>query len=90
MLVQGVIDCLIEMPDGSLRLIDYKTDRLLPEERENRDAARRRLRDKHRLQLSYYRIAIERMLGTAPHYVGIYSLALGELIEVDALDERDF
>jgi len=25
-LVQGVIDCYYELPDGRLRLVDYKTD----------------------------------------------------------------
>ncbi len=76
-LVQGVCDCVIEEEDGYL-LIDYKTDRT-PRDRE---AARRLLCERHRAQLSYYAAACERMYGTPPKGVLIYSLALGESLEV--------
>ena len=81
-LVQGVIDCIVEYPDGSLGLYDYKTDRLTAEERENTDLGKARLREKHSLQLSYYAMAIEKMFGKAPVRRAVYSLALGECVEV--------
>ena len=81
-LVQGVIDCLIETADGKLKLIDYKTDRLGPNEKTDTELGERRLADKHRLQLSYYRLAVEKMFGRLPDFTGIYSLALGKEIEI--------
>lgn len=81
-LVQGVIDCIIEHDDGSLHLIDYKTDRLTKEERETVTLGEERLRKAHALQLSYYCDAIKQMFGKAPERVGIYSLHLGKEVEL--------
>ena len=77
LLVQGVIDCIIESEEG-YDLIDYKTDRT-PRDREE---ARRLLVERHREQLSYYAAACTQMYGAPPRRVLIYSLALGESIEV--------
>ena len=82
-LVQGVIDCIIEDAEGNLHLIDYKTDRLTKEELANHSLAEERLINTHKLQLSYYRRAIETMFGKLPKRVGIYSLHLGREISVD-------
>ncbi len=82
-LVQGVIDCIIEDADGGLHLIDYKTDRLTREELADVSLADQRLISTHRLQLSYYRRAIEIMFGRLPKRVGIYSLHAGREISVD-------
>ena len=81
-LVQGVIDCVIENEDGTLHLIDYKTDRLTKDERETPVLGEEKLRQKHSLQLSYYRDAIERMFGKAPTRIGVYSLHLGKEVEI--------
>lgn len=81
-LVQGVIDCLIEKADGSLKLVDYKTDRLLPEEKENRALAEERLAKKHARQLGYYKDAVLKMFGKAPAEISIYSLSLGKEIRI--------
>ena len=81
-LVQGVIDCLIEDSEGELHLIDYKTDRLTREEREDPALAEARLRESHSLQLSYYAAAIERMFGKRPVSVEVYSLHLGRRVDV--------
>ena len=81
-LVQGVIDCIIEHEDGTLHLIDYKTDRLTKEERENPGLGEERLRRAHTLQLSYYCSAIEQMFGKAPERVGVYSLHLGKEVDI--------
>lgn len=81
-LVQGVIDCLIENADGSLRLIDYKTDRLTKEELADERLAQKKLSDSHSLQLSYYALAIEKIFGKKPDRVEVYSLPLGKTVNV--------
>ena len=87
-LVQGVIDCLIEDSEGELHLVDYKTDRLTREERENPALAEARLRESHSLQLSYYSAAIERMFGKKPLTVEVYSLHLGRRVDVKIREEK--
>ena len=81
-LIQGVIDCLVEYPDGSLALFDYKTDRLTREELSDRTLAEEKLRDKHSLQLSYYALAVEKIFGKRPKRVEVYSLPLGDTVDV--------
>ena len=81
-LVQGVVDCLIENEDGSLRLVDYKTDRLTEAELENEALAAKKLSEKHSLQLSYYALAVEKIFGRAPDRVEVYSLPLGKTVPV--------
>ncbi len=81
-LVQGVIDCIIEEDDGSLILIDYKTDRLTPAERKNPILAAQTLRSAHKNQLSYYAEAVRQMFGRPPCKTLIYSLHLGDSVEV--------
>ncbi len=87
-LVQGVIDCLIEDEEGELHLVDYKTDRLTREEREDPALAEARLRDSHALQLSYYAAAIEKMFGKRPVTVEVYSLHLGRCVDVKKVEEK--
>lgn len=82
LLTQGVIDCIIEGEDGSLHLIDYKTDRLTKEELENPRLGEKRLRATHERQLSYYKRAILEMFGKEPRRAGVYSLHLGVEIDV--------
>ena len=81
-LVQGVIDCLYEDGDGELHLIDYKTDRLTREELSDRALAQKKMYEKHSLQLSYYAKAVELMFGKYPKTVEVYSLPLGETLDV--------
>ncbi len=83
-LVQGVIDCIIEAPDGSLHLVDYKTDRLTTQELNNPELAQSRLRAAHSLQLSYYAKAVEILFGRLPEKIGIYSLHMGTEIPLYA------
>ncbi len=82
LLVQGVIDCVLEYNDGSYTVIDYKTDRLTPFELSNSWAAEKKLRERHKEQLTYYSAACEKMYGRAPKEVKIYSLPLGRCIKV--------
>ena len=81
-LLQGVIDCIIENEDGSLCLVDYKTDRLTREELANRALAEKKLREAHSLQLTYYKMALEKIYGKSPSSVEIYSLPLGDTVKI--------
>ena len=81
-LVQGVIDCIIQDKNGDLHLIDYKTDRLTREEICERHLGEERLRRAHALQLSYYALAIKEMFGKLPKTIGVYSLHLGDVVEI--------
>lgn len=81
-LVQGVIDCVIEYPDGSFGVFDYKTDRLTPEERESRALAEERMAKSHRRQLEYYALAVEEIFGKKPTRVEVYSLHFGDTLSV--------
>ena len=81
-LVQGVIDCLYEDEAGELHLIDYKTDRLTREELSDRSLAEAKMREKHSLQLSYYAEAVKLMFGKYPKTVEVYSLPLGDTLDV--------
>ncbi len=81
-LVQGVIDCIVVYPDGSIGLFDYKTDRLTREELADHSLAAKKLRDKHSLQLYYYSLAVKRIFGRAPSRVEVYSLPLGKTVSV--------
>ena len=81
-LVQGVIDCIIEDKNGEYYLIDYKTDRLTYEERQNREIGIERLRSSHTLQLSYYALAVREIFGKLPKTIGVYSPHLGDEVEI--------
>ena len=86
-LVQGVIDCIIEREDGELLLVDYKTDRLSGEELKNRALATEKLTRSHASQLSYYKMAVEKIFGKQPLSVAVYSLPLGDTVEIE-LEEK--
>ena len=79
-LVQGVIDCFYENPDGTLTIIDYKTDYIPPEL--DASEAEAMLLERHRLQLSYYKAACEKISNRRVSRVAIFSFALGYAIDV--------
>lgn len=81
-LVQGVIDLFFTDADDRLVLCDYKTDRLSYRELSSHALAARKLRAAHAEQLSYYAAALEAIAGHHPDRVLIYSLALGDTVEV--------
>ena len=81
-LVQGVIDCIIEYPDGKIGIFDYKTDRLTREELSSFALAEKKMREKHEEQLYYYSLAVEKMFGKTPDRVEVYSLPLGQCVNV--------
>lgn len=79
--VQGVVDCVFRDPDsGALVLVDYKTDSLTEEEFNDHALARRKLLERHRHQLLYYRDICEKMFNEPIREVYIYSTVLGECI----------
>ncbi len=86
LLVQGVIDCFFRDGDG-ITVVDYKTDRLSPYELSHRDAAAEKLLARHARQLGYYAIALGEMYGERVAHVCIYSLPLGDHIDVP-LEEK--
>ncbi len=73
LLVQGVIDCFFENPDGTYTIVDYKTDRV---------RTANELIERHRVQISYYRRAVERMTGCKVSKCLLYSFALNCEVEV--------
>jgi ATP-dependent helicase/nuclease subunit A len=75
--VQGVIDALIEHPDGTLTLVDYKTDRLTREELADPTLAGEKLRRRHAAQLRYYAEAVKSIFGQAPAGILLYALQSG-------------
>ena len=79
-LVQGVMDCFYENKDGSLTIVDYKTD-FIPKGM-SREDAERMLVGRHKLQLTYYRSALEKISGRKVERVVIYSFGLGREVEV--------
>lgn len=80
--VQGSVDLLIENYDGSIFLCDYKTDRISPEERKNPTLLQKRMTDAHKHQLDQYSYAIRRIFGQKPDRTYIFSLALGDAVEI--------
>ncbi len=78
--VQGIIDCFVENSDGTLTLIDYKTD-YIPTEM-SFDEACEMLTNRHKSQLSYYRRALEMISKNKVSKVCIYSFGLGREIDV--------
>lgn len=73
LLLQGVIDCYFEEPDGIV-LLDYKTD-YAPADRVET------IRERYRLQISYYARALEMLTGKKVKERYIYLFWNGEVLE---------
>ncbi|MBQ4150603.1 MAG: UvrD-helicase domain-containing protein [Clostridia bacterium] len=78
-LVQGVIDCFFYDENGDIILLDYKTDRVFKNDIEK---SKEKLRETHLAQLKYYARAIEEICGKRPKKTLIFSLCLGDTVEV--------
>lgn len=75
-LVQGVTDCIYENDKGELILVDYKTDFVTEDNYESV------LRERHALQLSYYKRALEFMFERPVSRALIYSVPLAKTVEI--------
>ncbi len=73
LLLQEVIDCYLEEPDGIV-LLDYKTD-YVPAGRVEM------IRERYRLQISYYARALEMLTGKKVKEKNIYLFWNGEVLE---------
>ena len=73
-LVQGIIDAWFEEEDGIV-LVDYKTDRILKGEEKV-------LLDRYRVQMIYYRHALEQITKKRVKEAFLYSLTLQKQIPV--------
>ncbi len=80
--VQGSIDLVLKMEDGSIILCDYKTDRATHEEREDLSLFISHMRERHSDQLRQYKHAIEKIFGVSPAKIFIYSFAINEMIDI--------
>ncbi|HBQ64682.1 MAG TPA: helicase-exonuclease AddAB subunit AddA, partial [Clostridiales bacterium] len=77
-LLQGMIDCWFEEPEG-LVLLDYKTDRVQP----GREGE---IRERYRLQWGYYTRALEQLSGKPVKQRFLVLLATGEALEVERVE----
>lgn len=75
-LIQGVIDVYFE-EDGSLILVDYKTDKV------SKKGGEDELRRRYALQLEYYAKALSQLLQKPVKEKIIYSFSLGKDIELE-------
>lgn len=73
MLIQGIIDAFYE-EDGKIYLVDYKTDRV--EKREE-------LINRYRVQMDYYKEALERITEKKVAGVKIYSFFFSDVLDVE-------
>jgi ATP-dependent helicase/nuclease subunit A len=76
-LVQGVSDLYFEGDDGNITLVDFKTDKVSEADGE------KVLKERHSMQLGYYKRAIEEITGKTVSRVYVYSFALGREIDLD-------
>ncbi len=82
LLVQGIIDCLFIDSEGNLTILDYKTDRIPYEFRFSEEESNEFLIKRHFNQLSYYRLACEKMMCRRVDRVLLYSFSLSRAIEI--------
>lgn len=79
--VQGVIDLVYVDENDRLVLADYKTDAFSKEDIESGEAENI-LRERHKMQLTYYAEACKKMFGRSVDRIVIYSFALGKEVEI--------
>lgn len=75
LLVQGVIDCFFENEDGSVTVLDYKTDRI-----GRSPSALSEFAEKHRRQLGYYGTAVKAITCRENVSCMLYSFCTGEQV----------
>ncbi len=75
-LLQGTIDCFFVEEDGTVVLLDYKTDRA-----KTRDDAVR-VAERYKVQLKYYKRALSKILDRAVDECYLYFMDCGEIVSV--------
>ena len=80
--VQGSVDLLCEYPDGRITVADYKTDRISRAERDDPTLLAARLTDEYGSQLEQCAASVREIYGRAPDRILIYSVPLGEALEI--------
>lgn len=78
--VQGVIDLIVIDENGDICLYDYKTDRISKNEATNDTLLASKMKALHGEQLSYYKIAVERLFDKKCHICAVYSTHAAKLI----------
>ena len=73
LLVQGIIDAYYETDEGSLVIMDYKTDQVTDPDT---------LAERYRIQLAYYQKTLEQILAKKVARRVIYSFAVGMQIDL--------
>ena len=74
-LLQGVVDCWFETPDGIV-VVDFKTDHVQTDEEVARHA------ELYRGQLAAYSLALSRVLGKPVVRKALYFLQVGKTVEM--------
>ncbi len=80
LIIQGIADCVFE-EEGSLVVVDYKTDRV---------KTGQELVDRYREQLHIYADALSRTLGLPVGQALLYSFALGQTVDATAVLREDW
>ena len=74
-LLQGVVDCWFEEDDGTITVVDFKSDRV------SRDTVQARV-DEYRGQLSVYTRALSEVMGCTVGKRYLWFFAIGDAVEV--------
>ena len=85
LLVHGVVDNYLNLPDGRLILIDYKTDRYRPWASFTKSAQIDQIVDKYRFQMSLYARALSLAKGKAVTDVYLVLLDFDQVVPVTDL-----
>ena len=85
LLVHGVVDNYLNLPDGRLILIDYKTDRYRPWASMTKSAQIDQIVDKYRFQMSLYAQALSLAKGKAVADVYLVLLDFDQVVPVTDL-----
>jgi ATP-dependent helicase/nuclease subunit A len=73
--LQGIIDCIFEEESGIV-LLDYKTDYVV-------EGMEEEIIDKYRIQLKYYKEAVEKITGKKVKESYLYLFGLGKEVEIE-------
>ena len=65
------------------KIVKKVADLCAPEEKENIKLFQARMKERHKNQLCQYRSAIEQIFKKSPEKIYLYSLPLGETIEIE-------